>query len=272
MRGRSILGALNAVLGNLPVRVETTRRLQQLEQAQIRLDWIETLCAEDPMPETLPRGQLGQDLFVLHATGFKRGGFFVEFGAADGVNLSNTYLLERSFGWRGILAEPGRAWHDELRRCRSCIVDERCVWSSTRERLKFRETEEAEYSTVEVFVDRADPNADRRKSGFEYEVETVSLNDLLDEHSAPSCIDYLSVDTEGSEYEILNSFNFRDFEINVITVEHNYHHDPRANVHDLLAKAGFVRVFEEMSQFDDWYVRRELAASDRLRIHSCGRT
>ncbi|GIT91759.1 hypothetical protein JANAI62_22160 [Jannaschia pagri] len=39
-------------------------------------------------------------------TGFKRGGYFVEFGATDGVTLSNTWLLEMSFGWSGILADP----------------------------------------------------------------------------------------------------------------------------------------------------------------------
>src|SRR5450631_2035857 len=45
------------------------------------------------------KSQLRQDLFVLTMLDFKRNGYFVEFGATNGSDLSNTYLLEKSFGW-----------------------------------------------------------------------------------------------------------------------------------------------------------------------------
>ena len=61
------------------------------------------------------RAQLKQDIFVLLETGFKRDGYFVEFGATNGVDLSNSWLLEKAFGWTGILAEPARIWHDDLK-------------------------------------------------------------------------------------------------------------------------------------------------------------
>ena len=54
--------------------------------------------------DKLSKSQLKQDIFVLLETGFKRNGFFVEFGATNGIDLSNTYLLEKRFGWNGILA------------------------------------------------------------------------------------------------------------------------------------------------------------------------
>ncbi len=56
--------------------------------------------------------QLAQDRFVLFALGERRGkGYFVEFGATDGRELSNTYLLEQAFGRNGIVAEPNPAYH-----------------------------------------------------------------------------------------------------------------------------------------------------------------
>ena len=52
--------------------------------------------------------KLRQDILVAVLARFKRNGYFVEFGATDGVYLSNTFLLEQQLGWTGILAEPAR--------------------------------------------------------------------------------------------------------------------------------------------------------------------
>jgi hypothetical protein len=69
--------------------------------------------------------QLFQDLLVLFLLGGKRNGYFVEFGAMDGITLSNTFLLESKYSWRGIAAESARCWHQELRRNRACSLDHR---------------------------------------------------------------------------------------------------------------------------------------------------
>ena len=72
--------------------------------------------------------QLFQDLFVLLETNFKENGYFVEFGATNGVNFSNSYLLERDFGWHGICAEPARGWHKDLYKNRKSHIETKCVW------------------------------------------------------------------------------------------------------------------------------------------------
>jgi FkbM family methyltransferase len=186
----------------------------------------------------------------------KRDGFFVEFGATDGVHLSNTHSLEKHLDWNGILAEPARCWHEHLPKNRSCVIDKRCVWDSSGQTLSFNEVESAELSTVGS-LSNSDFHAVTREQGKVYDVQTVSLNDLLSEHGAPSTMDYLSIDTEGSELLILKSLDFEKYRFNIITVEHNYT-PQRAEMLELLTARGYARVFSELSQWDDWYFHESL--------------
>ena len=84
--------------------------------------------------------QLSQDLFAYCFSERQKGGFFVEFGATDGFNLSNTFILEKYHGWQGILAEPLPSWHEDLMRNRSCSIDTRCIHSKTGVKVVFRNT------------------------------------------------------------------------------------------------------------------------------------
>lgn len=200
----------------------------------------------------LSKSQLRQDLFALAESGMKKDGFFVEFGATNGVELSNSWLLEKQFGWKGILSEPARHWHTALANNRTAAIDHRCVWSRSGESLDFVESRSAEYSTIDSFS-ASDMHLKKRRNGSTYSVETISLNDLLAEHGAPDEIDFLSIDTEGSELTILEAFDFGRHRFRTITCEHNYTPN-REKIHDLLAAKGYVRKFEQLSQFDDWYV------------------
>lgn len=199
------------------------------------------------------KSQFGQDIFVLFQSNFKKNGFFVEFGATDGISISNTYILEKEFGWRGILAEPAKSWHKLLRENRNSIVDERCVWSESKKSLDFKETNNYELSTIDIYSSH-DMHSNARRLGEVYKVETISLLDLLVEHNAPKEIDYLSIDTEGSELEILQSFDFNKYNIKIITVEHNFT-GMREKIFQLLTSHGYKRVFTEISEVDDWYIK-----------------
>jgi hypothetical protein len=81
------------------------------------------------------------------------------------------------------------------------------------------------------------------------------LQDLLVENNAPNLIDYFSIDTEGSEFDILNAFDFSKFTFKCITVEHNYHEVVRENIYQLLINNGYQRVLEHISAHDDWYTK-----------------
>lgn len=198
------------------------------------------------------KAQFRQDVFALAESKFKRKGYFVEFGAADGVTGSNTYLLESEYGWSGVVAEPATRFHHDLVQNRNCVRDFRAVYSRSGEFLPFKEAKIGALSTFQ-FLESKDLYRRYRKQGRVYEVETVSLLDLLDEAGAPSEIDFMSLDTEGSELSILQSFDFNRYRFNAITVEHNFGHN-RVALRECLEKAGYRQIHEDISGVDDWYV------------------
>lgn len=199
------------------------------------------------------RAQLRQDLLVAALHGFKSGGYFVEVGATDGLYLSNTHLLERQLGWRGILAEPARCWHETLHRERTAVIETRCVHRHSGESVVFREVEaDQALSTIVDYAD-SDLHEHTRQTGEDYTVRSISLLDLLGENNAPAEIDFLSIDTEGSELDILEGFDFLAHRFSAIACEHNYTENRNA-ILSLLSGHGYVRVLNHISMFDDWYV------------------
>ncbi len=202
------------------------------------------------------KSQLFQDLWALWVSGQKRGGFFVEFGATDGVNLSNTWLLEKTMGWQGILAEPNPGFHEALQANRACALSTKCVYSESGLQLEFLAARKGELSRIASIGLADGHDGVARIARRTLLVETISLNDLLVEQRAPERIDYLSVDTEGSELEILKAFDFDRWDVRAITVEHNYT-PARDEIHGLLSQHGFQRQLEDLSLYDDWYVKVE---------------
>lgn len=203
----------------------------------------------------LSQSQHKQDLFVLSELGFKRDGYFVEFGATNGKDISNSWLLENTFGWKGIVAEPGIVWHEDLFKNRKCHIETKCVWSESGKTLTFNQTVNPDLSCINDYSNH-DMWAYNRQNGKTYDVETISLNDLLAKYDAPTEIDYLSIDTEGSEFEILSNFDFDKYKIKVITCEHN-HTPMREFIQQLLAVYGYERKYTELSGVDDWFVLAE---------------
>ena len=202
---------------------------------------------------THPKAQLDQDLWALHETQEKRGGYFIEFGACDGMTLSNSLLLEREYGWSGLVAEPNPRWHAALKVNRKCAIDLRCVSGKSGETESFDATAIAELGGMTRTMP-VDSNTLARSMHAKIKVPTVSLNDLLREHNAPRTIDYLSVDTEGSELEILTAFNWDAYDVRLVSVEHNQT-PAREALATLLSGLGFQQRLESVSEWDSWWAK-----------------
>ena len=88
-------------------QIDDLKLLKKIEKNQ-RSNFIDNLDQS--------KAQLRQDLFVLSELEFKKNGYFVEFGATNGFDISNSYLLETKFNWKGIVAEPAKKWRHELKK------------------------------------------------------------------------------------------------------------------------------------------------------------
>jgi hypothetical protein len=99
-------------------------------------------------------------------------------------------------------------------------------------------------------------NSEKRLHGLHYPVSSINLEDLLSKYGAPSHIDFLSVDTEGSEFAILENFNFQSFSFGAIFVEHNFTEN-RGKINKLLIGNGYVQIFSNLSRWDDWYLSQQ---------------
>ena len=201
------------------------------------------------------KSQISQDLFVLYFTRQKKNGYFIEIGACDGKHLSNSFALEKK-GWSGIICEPSNFWLQRMKN-RKCVLSKKAVFSESGKKLIFNEVpKHPELSGCNDYLDN-DNNSELRKDFTSYEVETISLNDLISEHADKKQIDYISIDTEGSEFEILRNFDFKKFHVEVFTIEHNFIEEKRDKIFKIMAKNDYKRVFENLSHWDDWYVRKD---------------
>lgn len=173
--------------------------------------------------------QFGQDSYLNeHIFNNKKDGVFVDIGAYDGRTLSNTLFFEKELGWRGICVEPNPIPYEKLVKERSCICVNGCVTDTSGEMpfMKVSSAPEMLSGLVSKYDSR---HLDRIKSeaaidGATTEIIQVKcyvLNDLLKENKIDH-IDYLSIDTEGGEYDILKSIDFDKVDIDIIDVENNY--------------------------------------------------
>ena len=157
--------------------------------------------------------------------------------------------------------------HESLKKNRknTKIITE-CIWKESGKQLDFFMSDIGEASTLKDFVDSdlasmPENTKLRKKGGKTISVETISLNDIVKNNFNGICPSYISIDTEGSEYEILKPFDLDKFRPKLFTIEHN-HTKNESKIDDLLIPKGYVRIFRELTAFDAWYIPAEILKAD----------
>lgn len=171
-----------------------------------------------------------------------RKGFFVDVGSGDGVENSNTKVLE-DLGWNGICIDP----FPKNMGSRRCIVFTNPVDSAGGKRVRFHKA--GDLSGIEDHLGRWKESALRSEV---VELETRTLTELLVQAKAPAFIHYMSIDIEGAELEALKGLDFSRYRIGALTIEHNFEEPKRSDIRKLLERNGYryVRTVEQ----DDFYV------------------
>ncbi len=200
--------------------------------------------------------QHGQDRY-LHENFFQniRGGFFVEVGAYDGETYSNTAFFERQLGWNGICIEPLKSSYDTLSKCRTA----KCLNLGVSDYEGVADFCEAEMPGYGMMYSGLTKNYDlRHKALIEanaqkqktYKVPVRRLSNILTEHSV-NRVDYMSIDTEGSELAIIKDLKQANIEVGFLSIENNYRD---LNLHRLVEEWGFTHI-NTFAGFDDLYRR-----------------
>ena len=193
------------------------------------------------------KSQNGQDLLALLSNDFKKGGIFIEFGAYDGVIFSNTYLLEKQFGWSGILIDPIPNHYKSMKLNRKCKLIHGAI------------TAEKQHSVLIEELPASDLSRLVEKPGIfkkTHEVKSFTLQEVIDQNLPNVGIDFLSIDIEGNDIDILKSLDLNRYKINTVCVEHNFREGSDEIIGYMDIK-GYDLVYSEFSKNDYWFVLRK---------------
>jgi hypothetical protein len=198
--------------------------------------------------------QKGQDRWLIERVFYKRtNGYFVDVGAGDGRTHSNTYILEKDYGWTGVLIDANSAYVGPLKEHRRTPSILACVDSESRD-VSFL----CLGYMGGIVAEDTDYASKKRGHLLQKHAHKITcmrsqpLAEILDSIGAPQRIQYLSIDVEGAESRILSGFPFDRYSFDAITVER-----PTSAVHGYLSEAGYV--LAELRWCDGFYLNRDVA-------------
>tara|TARA_R110000796_G_scaffold16566_2_gene51624 strand:- start:482 stop:919 length:438 start_codon:yes stop_codon:yes gene_type:complete len=88
----------------------------------------------------------------------------------------------------------------------------------------------------------------------DHKVFTITLTDLLNLYNAPNKIDYISIDVEGSELEVLAGFDFSQYDVKMFSIEYESKEN-REQINLTMSKNNYTRVDFDEHCTEDRYIR-----------------
>jgi len=198
------------------------------------------------------KSQVYQDLFIIYYSKLKTNGKFIEIGGGNGIDLSNTYLHEKNYKWNGIICEPDSRSHKKIKNNREAILEKKAVSNLCKKNIIFYKNNDPYSSSLKKIGTKSK----------QFVTNTICLNHLIEFYNFGNNIDYISIDTEGNELDIIKKFNFKKYKVNFFTIEHNFKTKMREKIFKIMKRNGFKRVFKYLSYMDDWYINIKIDTND----------
>ena len=210
--------------------------------------------------------QNGQDqlIYSLFFPTFTEPGVFIEIGADDGIENSNTFFFEETLNWQGICIEPRAEAYARLIQNRNCLCENVAIGAKEglHPFLSISGYGKGLSGLIDYYDDRhririsneMDSPVAQQSRVEQIEVPVERLDNILSKHSITH-IDFCSIDTEGSERSILESIDFSKYHFNLFLIENNYH---EAKTRRFLDQRGFH--FYGRIGADDIFINRRFRA------------
>tara|TARA_B100001094_G_C18120883_1_gene766783 strand:- start:190 stop:1563 length:1374 start_codon:yes stop_codon:yes gene_type:complete len=186
------------------------------------------------------RAQFGQDLWALNHLNHKNNGVYLEIGVHDGENSNNTVLMDQDYGWKGVCIDPMMK-NMENRTCQKFHV----ALGSKPGYADFKYDANGDKDGLNGLAEFATSNTHNKMwkdtvNNFKTKkVQVRTPEDVLGEANIPSIIDYMSLDVEGAEMSVLESFPFDKYCIRYSTIETNNDKNKERKMEKLMKNRGY---------------------------------
>jgi FkbM family methyltransferase len=200
------------------------------------------------------RAQFGEDRLLAEYFGKKSQGFFVEVGAYNGVDFSNSYYFEQ-LGWHGVLVEPDPEMSERCRQSRKhsqvvecAVVGNGCPPVVTFDVIDGWKALSALSFRAQIDSEKVPPELTPRK----ITVAAKTLDQILDECCAGE-IDFVTIDVEGDEWGVLQGFTIDRWQPQIVILE-RHSARPEQNILNYMHR-GRYRYLRTTGGINDWYCR-----------------
>ncbi len=164
--------------------------------------------------------ELQEELFISNYFNYKRHGYVLDIGSADGITASNSFKLINEYDWSGLLIEACPKHESNLKILYDDIEEVSYFLGAVDQNKK--ETTLYEVVEREIGLTNIIGESHTRNQEFiTYTVNCLDINSILNQYSVPKFIDFVSLDIEGSEGHVLYNWDFKKYKVSLWCVEEN---------------------------------------------------